>query len=169
MNNEDYFHLLNKIFKKVSENDRGFLAKIRNADSPNLRYLVYDILASHHVRLQERYSLPIITLGASIVRRGTKQNGILTLGEALRLSFPDNKKEDPALQARLRRLLACNNSIEFCHILRSNLKLIESRLDPNKNLDYFKLFDLIGKFNTALQYAREELATDFYQTPNSKK
>ena len=163
MKDDRYTDLLNKIFTKVGEKDRAFLANIRNADSPNLRYLVYDILASYNIPFQESYSLPIITLGASIVRRGVTKNGTLTLGSALCKAFPDKEKNDSALQARLRRLLACDNSIEFCRILRGNLKLIEGRLDPALNLDYLKLFALIGKFNVALQHAREELAMDFYQ------
>lgn len=163
--NESFF---NEIYSKVRAGDRGYLSVMRMADHPRLRYRVFGTLARNGIRLEQCYSLPYTVLGASIARVKLTQDGELSLGKALRLAFGENKAEDPSVQTRLRRLIACDSSQELCQILPSVLRLIESRLE-NKHLCYRKLYELIALFDVDLQRGRSLLVQGFYNQDTSEQ
>lgn len=152
-----------KFFKKLFDHsdDRALLAAVKSSDNPTLRFRVYPELAKCGIALNEHSALPYIVLGASIARLGLKADGTLSLGQALRLCFKEQGPDDPGVQSRLRRVLACDSAKELCQILPSLLKLIESRLE-GAALSYSELYNLIILFDLSLDRARAKLVQQFY-------
>jgi len=79
------------------------------------------------------------------VSRSTQAaNSNVRIGHAIACSFDDGNQSDQA-KARLRRLLACKDTEEACHILRPLLRLIQSRV--TQPLDYVALLEDLRWFH----------------------
>lgn len=157
--NADFFA---EIYAKAQQKDRAFLAKMRLADNPKLGDRVFSVLARHGISLNPCIRLPYMILGASAARMGAIAEGKLSLGKALRKAFKNKELDDPNLQIRLRRLVACDSSAELCRILPATLRLVESRLEVGDYLNYEKIFKLIALFDINLTHARSVLVQEFY-------
>lgn len=139
--------------------DKGFAARLRRADNPSTEYQSWEILGPWIELDQIWQRLPYATVAAAIARSKTDKNGSLSLGRAMALSYAEKgatSKNDQA-QARLRRLLACNDVKEVCRVIRPVLTLIDSKL--GQPLDYGKLLSELRYFG---EKSKIRWAQDFY-------
>lgn len=143
------------------ERDKGVRARLRRADNPATEYQSWEILVPW-VNLTNPYErAPYVVIAAAIARSGAQSNGSLGLGKALAKSFGVTNTlldEDGPAHIRLRRLLAANDAIEVCRIIRPILRLIESRL--SEPIDYARLLNELRFFNNQ---TKARWAQDFYQ------
>ena len=106
-------------------------------------------------------------MGASIVRQKLTKDGDLSLGEALRLSF-DNVSGNAAAIARLKRIVGCDDSVELCKVLRSVLKLIESR-NLGQFINYAGLLKQINTFDFNKDFVKLQIVSSFYKKDKEDK
>ena len=143
--------------------DKGFAARLRRADNPATEYQCWDTLAAFEVNLESVHErLPFALIAAAVARSEQKSNGTLPLGQAIAHAFSDGHDSDQA-KARLRRLLACDDTEEVCRILRPLLSLIRSRV--SQPLDYAALLEDLRWFHRSGDRARARWAQQFYGKP----
>jgi len=111
------------------KNDKGFAATLKRADNPDTAYQAWEILAALKVPLDvDSKRLPYALVLASVARSSKEKDGTLGLGAALANAYQDDGGRDSdAAKAKLRRILACDNVVEVCRVLRPILQLICSR------------------------------------------
>lgn len=143
--------------------DKGFAARLRRADNPSTEYQSWEILGAWIELDQAWQRLPYATVAAAIARAKLDKNGSLSLGKALALSYAEKGSTQPSdqAQARLRRLLACNDVQEACRIIRPILTLIRSKLQ--QPLDYGRLLSELRYFG---ETSKIRWAQDFYGHSN---
>ncbi|MDA3876261.1 MAG: type I-E CRISPR-associated protein Cse2/CasB [Halothiobacillus sp.] len=151
---------------RICEANKGVRAALRRADNPATEYQSWEFLAGFGVNLElDSERLPYATIAAAIAQTEPKKNGAINIGTGIARCY--EKGSDQA-QAKLRRLLACDNVPEACRIIRPLLRLIASRDVPP--LNYAQLLDDL------LWFGREESQTrikarwaqDFYGRPEFK-
>ena len=120
--------LVAKIFA-CCKNDKGFAAALKRADNPDTAYQAWEILATYGVPLnKESIRKPHALIFAAIARSSKEQDGSLRFGAALANAYQDDGGRDSnAAKAKLRRILACDDVIDVCQVLRPILQLICSR------------------------------------------
>lgn len=120
--------LVAKVFARC-KNDKGFAATLKRADNPDTAYQAWEILATYGVSLDKDFKrLPYALVLAAVARSSNDQDGKLGLGAALAKAYQDDSGRDSdAAKAKLRRILACDNVVEVCQVLRPILQLICSR------------------------------------------
>lgn len=142
--------------------DKGLAARLRRADNPATEYQSWEVLARFGVDLDnDNARLRHAAIAAAIARSKTMVNGQLLLGAALARCFSDGSKSDQA-QARLRRLLACDDTAEVCQILRPMLSLIASRV--GQPLNFAVLLNQLRWFDGDPQRTKATWAQSFYRT-----
>ncbi len=142
------------------QKDKGFAARLRRADNPATEYQCWDTLAAFGVNLEftaERQ--PFALIAAALARSKININGTSTLGQAIAGCYEEGNKSDQA-KARLRRLLACDQTDELCRILRPLLSLIQNR--AKNQLDYALLLSDVCRFFYAGQSVKARWAQQFY-------
>ena len=148
--------------------DKGLAARLRRADNPATEYQSWEFLADCGIPLDhEGERLPFATVAAYIAKAKVQANGKQGLGHAIAACFDDGSQSDQA-KARLRRLLACDEPIELCRILRPLLTLIDSR--STRSLDYARLLKQLRGFGFAtskddaqqMQRIKAQWAQEFY-------
>jgi len=134
---EKYVHfVLDRIHK-----DNGFRAKLSRAMSDSTEYQSWEILSTWCDLDKEWLRMPYAIVGASLAKARCSKDGYLGIGEAIAKCYKDGNQSDQA-KAKLRRLLACKNTVEACRILRPLLSLIESK---GVEIKYSQLLhDLLG-------------------------
>jgi len=139
--------------------DKGFAARLRRADNPSTEYQSWEILAGWIELDQIWQRLPYATVAAAIARAKIDKNGDLSLGKSLSLSYveKDPTQYSDQAQARLRRLLACNDVREVCRVIRPILTLISSKMQ--QPLDYGRLLSELRYFG---EKSKIRWAQDFY-------
>lgn len=142
------------------QNNKGLAARLRRADNPATEYQCWDTLAQFNVNLEfaER-RLPYALIAASIARSKQSENGGLSFGRAIAQSFTDGRESDQAI-ARLRRVLACSDTIELCQILRPLLMLIQSRV--TQPIDFASLLQDLLWFENNSERVKARWAQQFY-------
>lgn len=148
----------------LCERDKGAAARLRRADNPATEYQSWDVLAAFNVNLEwacER--LAYTTVMAAVARSRAKNDGELDFGKAIAKAFDDGANS-PQASRRLMRLLACDDVEEVCRVLRSLLKLIQSRVSQPVN--YAALLNDLIWFNYDAQRVKARWAQQFYQTKN---
>lgn len=145
-------------------NNKGLAARLRRADNPATEYQSWELLGWFGVDLEKDYErLPFVTVAAAIAKSKSERNGTLRLGQAIAHCYKDGARDDQA-KARLRRILACNDLVEACRILRPVLTLINSRVD--QPLDYVRLLRQLRFFGfEAGHRTKTEWAQEFYGQP----
>jgi len=120
--------LVAKVFARC-KNDKGFAAVLKRADNPDTAYQAWEILANYGVPLdKESKRKPYALIFAAIARSSKEKDGNLGLGAALANAYQDDGgRESDAAKAKLRRILACDDVIEVCQVLRPIMQLICSR------------------------------------------
>jgi CRISPR system Cascade subunit CasB len=135
--------------------DTGFGARLRRADNPATEYQAWEILAKWCDIEKSWERIPVATIGAALAKSKPEHEGHLSLGKAIAASYEKGNQDDAA-KAKLRRLLACGNVEEACAVLRSLLRLINSR---GKQLNHGQLLDQLLFFG---EKTRLRWASDFY-------
>lgn len=147
------------VLKLCAEN-KGMAARLRRADNPATEYQSWELLATYGIDLeQERERLPFVSVAAAISKAKAERNGSLGLGRAIAACYENGNASDQA-KARLRRLLACDDLVELCRILRPVLSLIDSKV--GQGLDYIRLLKQLRRFPFNAQQVRAQWAQEFY-------
>ena len=138
--------LVAEIFARC-KNDKGFAASLKRADNPDTAYQAWEILATYGVPLdKESKRLSHALIFAAIARSSKNMDGNLGLGAALAKAYQDDGNRDSdAAKAKLRRILACNDVVETCQVLRPILQLICSR---GVGISFEKLLNDLKFFNS---------------------
>lgn len=155
---EWYVHAVIERIKK----DTAMAAALKKADNPATEFKAWEYLADYKVDLEiARERIPYVTVSAAIARAKPEKDGSLTLGQAIAKSGKDEMSGDQE-RARLRRLLACDNTEEVCTILRHLLSLIASR---KLQINYGKLLNELVWFEKDPQKTKARWAQSFFRTP----
>lgn len=142
------------------QRDKGLAARLRRANNPATEYQSWELLARYGIDLErDDERLPFASVAAAIAKAKIQNNGTLALGRAIASCYPDGHQNDQA-QARLRRLLACDEVAELCRVLRPVLTLIDSRVA--QPLDYARLLGQLRRFAFAPQQVQAQWAQEFY-------
>ena len=142
------------------QQDKGLSARLRRADNPATEYQSWELLARYGIDLErDDERLPFACVAAAIAQAKIQNNGTLALGRAIASCYPDGHQNDQA-QARLRRLLACDEVAELCRVLRPVLTLIDSRVA--QPLDYARLLGQLRRFAFAPPSVKAQWAQEFY-------
>lgn len=155
-------HVLGRLHGNASgkKPDTGYGAALRRADNPDTEYQSWEHLAPWCRLGIDGERLPFATVSAALARAQPVSDGHWGIGRAIAECYADegqhNGNEQDAAKAKLRRLLACVTSTEACRVLRSILRLIESR---GVALNYGELLDDLLFFN---ERTRVRWAQDFY-------
>ena len=166
MSKEQEERFLKLVFDNVG--NRSFCDHLRHAENPNTALYAMDIFAGCGIGVEyEKYWLPYATVGAAIVRQKLTHDGNLSLGEALRLSF-DNDSGNAAAIARLKRIVGCEDCVELCKVLRSVLKLIESR-NFGCFINYAALLKQINTFDFNKDFIKLQIVSSFYKKDKEVK
>ncbi|WP_295679136.1 type I-E CRISPR-associated protein Cse2/CasB [uncultured Fibrobacter sp.] len=157
--------LVANIFARC-KNDKGFAATLKRADNPDTAYQAWEILAAFKVPLDvDSKRLPHALVFAAIARSSKEKDGNLGLGAALSNAYQDDGgKDSDAAKAKLRRILACDNVIEVCQVLRPILQLICSR---GVGISFEKLLKDLKFFNPEKTLAC--WAQDFFGSISKEK
>lgn len=140
--------------------DKGAAARLRRADNPATEYQSWEVLGALGIDLEKDYQrLPYVTVAAAIAKSKVDANGQLTLGRAIAGCYEDGRESSQA-KARLRRLLACDELVEACRILRPILTLINSK--GGQPLDFVRLLGQLRSFPFRGQAVKAQWAQEFY-------
>ena len=150
--------LVAKVFARC-KNDKGFAATLKRADNPDTAYQAWEILATYGVPLDKDFKrLPYALVLAAVARSSNDQDGKLGLGAALAKAYQDEKGNvGDAAKPKLRRILACDDVVEVCQVLRPILQLICSR---GVGISFEKLLNDLKYFNSEKTLA--SWAQDFF-------
>lgn len=155
-------YLLNSIHRK---GDKGFRAKCRKADNEATEYYSWDILSPwvNLENMKERKSYQLIA--SSVSQSDRETDGSLSLGKALYVAYSKDGKEgesrNSSQAARLRRILACKDSLELIDNLRTILRYLKSKevyVSHTLLLDNILWFD----HDNSRERIRSRWAQDFY-------
>lgn len=137
--------------------DCAFGAALRRADNPATESQSWEYLAEWCDLDKEWDRRPLATVAAAVARAKPVHDGHLGIGKAIARCYDDGNSSDQA-RAKLRRLLACDSTVEACAILRPLLSLISSRGAP---LCYGRLLNELLYFGDG-EKAKVQWAVDFY-------
>jgi CRISPR system Cascade subunit CasB len=146
----------------------AFGATLRRADNPQTEYQSWEYLTKWCDITNAREQKAYTTIAAALARAKPQSNGKNGIGRALALCYSDeghyNGSEKDAAISKMRRLLACESSMEACAILRPLLNLIASK-SANANLDYALLLKQVLYSDAGFtEWVKPRWAQDFYHT-----
>lgn len=126
--------------------DKAFSAALKKADNPDTEYLCWEYLADYKIPLDnELKKCPYTLIFSSIAKSSCTRDGKKRIGEALADAYKDaGGRDSDAAKLKLRRLLACDNVVEVCSVLRPMLQLIVSR---GVEISYAELLRDLKYFN----------------------
>lgn len=145
--------------------DKGFLAKLKKAESEATEYQAWEVLA-RWIDLEkpwERRAYGLI--GASLARLKSVKDGSLGIGEALKALFAkrggDGEIEGSAEASRLRRLLSCKDQEEAVEVIRPLLRYLVGQEIP---ISHMQLLDELLWFDNEISREKTRLrwAKNFY-------
>jgi len=159
-------NFVNSTIEKCRDN-KGLAAALKRADNPATEYQSWEHLAAFHIDLNNAdWRLPYATIAAAIARAKVERNGAIGIGRAIALCYEDGNNSDQA-KAKLRRLLACEDVVETCRILRPLFSLIDAK--AGVSLNYARLLaDLLYFAKDSLRI-KSRWAQDFYGRPDENK
>jgi CRISPR system Cascade subunit CasB len=141
--------------------DKGAAAALRRADNPATEYQCWDYLAAFSIDLENHWQrLPYSAIAAAIAKAKVEHNGQVGIGTGIALCYDEGNQSEQA-KAKLRRLLACDSSVEACRILRPLFSLIESK--GRSELDYARLLNQLLRFDLDSQSVKSQWAADFFR------
>ncbi len=149
--------------------DNAFAAHLRRADNPATESGAWGILTQLGVNITiDNDRLPFALIGSAIARTETEVDGHEGFGAALAGCFNDESDGSPA-SSRMRRLVACDSTIEACRVLRPMLRLINSRSDKRSSLSFQRLLGQISFFQypERRKRIRLEWASGYYRSTST--
>lgn len=153
------------LFQRCQQ-DKGFAARMRRSDNPATEYQCWETLAAFNVKLEYANArLPFALIAAAVARSNQTENGVLRIGKAIACIFKEGNQSEQA-KARLRRLLACEDTKEACRILRPLLRLMQSHV--TRPLDYAALLEDLCEFHKNSSGKKACWAQQFYRNLNEK-
>lgn len=114
------------------QSDTACRAALTRADNPATAPHAWPYLAPYCDLAADRERLAFSVVGAAIAREKPAANGPQPLGVALRQC--KTEEDDDSVERKLRRLLACDGTVELAAILRSLLRFIQNH--EKARLDY---------------------------------
>jgi len=142
-------------------NDTAFGAALRRADNPATEYQSWEYLASW-CDLEDVFERACYaTVAAGLARVKKSLNTPSSIGSIIARCYDDGNQDDSA-KRKLRRLLACDTSLEACQWVRPLLRLAESR---GVRINFGRLLDDLLHFGTKV---KERWAMDFYGRREAK-
>ncbi|MDD5651197.1 MAG: type I-E CRISPR-associated protein Cse2/CasB [Candidatus Nanoarchaeia archaeon] len=152
------------VIKQVRKNS-SFRAKLSRADNIDTAPIAYECLGNWCDILDKDEFLSYATIGAALARAKIKNNGTLSIAEAIDQSYVEagSKHYSERAASKLRRLLACDSVEELCMILRNVLRQVET-----VNLDYESLLEDIKIFNYRKDVIKRKWAASFYKKGDSE-
>ena len=150
---------VNAIIERIKK-DSAMAAALKKADNPSTEYLAWEYLADYKVDLENsRERVPYVTVSAALARAKPAADGFLNIGQAIARSGKDGIPSDQE-RARLRRVLACETTVELCPILRPLLNLIQSR---DIKISYGQLLSDLCWFDKNPQKTKARWAQSFFR------
>lgn len=150
----------------ITRKNKGDAARLRRADNPATEYQSWDILARHGVILDRPHErVPFAAIAAAIGRAEPEANGAQSLGAALARAFDEGAASDAAT-ARLRRLLASDDVVTTCRLLRPVFRIIESR--GGAPLDYARILKQVRRLRFDPKRTHSEWAQEFFGTASAR-
>jgi len=143
--------------------DTAFGAALRRADNPATEYQSWEYLAKWCDLDNTAERTCFATVAAGLAHAKQSAANPSSIGSAIARSYQDGSQDDSA-KRKLRRLLACDSSVEACQWVRPLLRLAESRgvrVNFSRLLDDLLFFDVGPK-------VKERWATDFYGRKEEK-
>lgn len=161
----------------LCERNKGLAARLRRADNPALQYQSWDYFAHWEVDIEKFWQLLPYTVVASSIAKTKKirqgkdgqfQDGHLKLGAAIAECYRQEGQiphENDQAQAKLRRVLACQDIRELSRVLRPVLSLIESRVA--QPLNHTELLNQLLRFNYQPDDVKAQWAMEFFRTTDT--
>ena len=145
---------------KRMKGDSAFRSALRRADNPDTEYQSWEYLSGRGgCDLEKPWErLPFALISAAVARSELNMDGYLGIGKAIAACYKDDGNNSDAAKSKLRRLIACSSIEEVCSVLRSLLRLIESK---GVRLKYGQLLDELIYFGEG-ERAKIKWASDFY-------
>jgi CRISPR system Cascade subunit CasB len=107
--------------------DKGFAAALKRADNPATEYQSWEHLVRYGCDIEKPWErAAFATVAAAAARAQIERDGRLDLAKALARCYEDGNASDSA-RSKMRRLLACTDTMEACQIARPLLALAASR------------------------------------------
>lgn len=159
---QDYreMRFVTAVIERTSK-DKGLAASLRRADNPGTEYQSWEFLASMGVDLErEHQRLAFAMIAAAIAKAKVDCNGQIRLGAAIAKCYEDGADSTQA-KARLRRLLACDDCLEVCRVLRPVFSLISSKV--KQPIDYARILKQLIRFHFSSGEVKAQWAQEFYQ------
>lgn len=152
------FSLVAKVYARCKK-DKGFAAALKKADNPDTEYQAWEIFAENGIPLDNDFiRIPCALVLAAVAKSSRELDGSIEIGAALARAYQDDKgKDSDAAKMKLRRILACDNVVELCLVLRPILQLISSR---GVAVSYAKLLNNLLHFSSEKTLAH--WAQDFF-------
>jgi CRISPR system Cascade subunit CasB len=147
--------------------NKGYAARLKRSDNPATEYQSWEILASYNIDLEKKYlRLPYVTVAAAIAKAKPEEPGQLKLGQGIASCYEDGNEGKQA-RAKLRRLLACQDTSEVCRIMRPLFSLIHSK--SRQTLDYVRILKQILRFYWDAPAVKAQWAQEFFRyNPNEQ-
>lgn len=144
--------------------DKGFAARLRRADNPDMAHQSWDLLARFNIDLNNEYPRNAYQLIAAAVARSkgadTGKNGV-SLGKAIAIASIKEGAGVQQAEMRLHRLLGCADVADVCMHLRPVIQFIQSR--QTGSLDYARLLNQLISFHYDSQKVKAQWADSFYR------
>lgn len=149
---------------KMVRSDTACRAALLRADNPVTAPAAWRYLVPFCPLTDKRQRLAYSLVGAAIAREKPESNGNLSIGEALR--FLKSREDEDRELARLKRLLACSDSIELVGILQKTVRYLQSK---DMKINYAKLLDDIIYWNekTRIRWAEDFFVDQKEDTPKN--
>lgn len=153
--------IINHFFESVhSKTGTAMRAVFKKAHNPDTEYQCWEYLAKYRVNIESsKERLPYITVFSSIANSDKSTDGSLGFGKALMVAYDSDRESEPA-RARLRRVLACDSTVEVCTILRSILRFITGK---GIGISYASLLKDLKNFDIVPEKVKAKWAQQFYE------
>jgi len=160
-NKKDHYFV--KYIIDLCQKDNAAAAKLRRADNPKTENQSWGILTGLNIDLEKEWErLPHALVAAFIAKAKISHDGNIRLGRAILECYPGGNSD--AAEKKLRRLISCSSTEEFCNQLKPIISLIQSR---GVSLNYSLLLQSIKFFSLDPERQKRTIAQDFYSGVSS--
>ena len=149
---------------KSQKPDSAFQAVMRRADNPNQSSCAWEYLIPFCNIANERERLAFALVGAAIAREKPQHDGSVSIGTALCMICKGDSEAMERESRRLRRLIACDSTIELIPVLRPVLQYIQSKAVAPVSYERLLLDLLYWNEKTKISWAK-----DFYNKDDSEE